>query len=115
MNLNEKVAHIYTEKLTSKHKAKLKSLAHALKPVVQLGEGGFSENVIKEIKLSLEKHELIKVQLGGGSSANEKEEALQTFETFLPEHAHMVSRIGRTVILHLEKTPKKAKILLKDL
>ncbi len=51
--------------LSSPQIRQLKKLAHHLKPVVLLGQQGLSDNVINEIDLSLDAHELIKVKLAG--------------------------------------------------
>ncbi len=52
-------------KLSTKQIAYLRGLAHNLSPVVMLGNHGLTENVLKEIELSLNAHELIKVQVAG--------------------------------------------------
>lgn len=93
--------------LTSAQKAKLKGLAHHLKPLIQIGNQGFTENVKNEIALALDKHELIKIQLPPESSAKEKEEQKVELLAILPKKAHFVNRIGRTVILYLEKEKKQ--------
>ncbi len=51
--------------LTSKQKRHLRALAHALKPVVMIGNAGITDGVISEIDDRLAHHELIKVRLGG--------------------------------------------------
>jgi RNA-binding protein len=51
--------------LTTKQIAHLRGLAHSLNPVVMIGNQGLTENVIKEIEVSLNAHELIKVQVAG--------------------------------------------------
>lgn len=51
--------------LSTKQIAHLRGLAHALNPVVMIGNNGLTENVIKEIELNLNAHELIKVQVAG--------------------------------------------------
>ncbi|APJ03910.1 YhbY family RNA-binding protein [Silvanigrella aquatica] len=111
----EKKVHKYSEVLTSEQKAKLKGLAHHLKPVVQVGSQGFSETVGKEIALALEKHELIKIQLPGNSDADAKKSQEKELNDILPVHSHLVGRIGRSVILYFEKEPGDAKITLKSL
>ena len=102
----------YIEVLNSDQKSKLKSLAHHLKPLVQIGNQGMSENVKKEIALALEKHELIKIQLPADTDAKEKEGKKEELMACLPMHAHFVSRIGRTVILYLQKKPEEQTIKL---
>ena len=49
--------------LTPKGRQVLKARAHALKPVVLIGNQGLSEAVIKEINRALNDHELIKVKI----------------------------------------------------
>ena len=44
--------------LTGKEKAKLKGLAHGLKPLIQVGRAGVGEPQIKSIKRALHEHEL---------------------------------------------------------
>ncbi|MGY3804751.1 YhbY family RNA-binding protein [Pigmentibacter ruber] len=112
---NDKKVHNFTEKLSSEQKAKLKGLAHHLKPVVQVGSQGFSENVLKEINLALEKHELIKVQLPSNTDASTKKNEQIELENVLQNFSHVIGRIGRSVILYKEKDPKDAKIVLKKL
>jgi RNA-binding protein len=41
----------------------LRARAHALKPVVQVGDGGVSDAVIRAVDDALGRHELIKVRL----------------------------------------------------
>lgn len=108
-------AHKFTELLSSEKKAKLKGLAHHLKPVVQVGNQGLSENVVKEIAQNLEVHELIKIQLPGNTDAQEKKASEENFKNHLPKHAHLIGRVGRCVIVYLEKEPQIAKIKLKSL
>ena len=51
--------------LTPRDRARLKARAHALEPVVQVGQAGLSETVEAELERALTAHELIKVRLGG--------------------------------------------------
>jgi len=107
--------HSFATTLTSAQKASLKGLAHALKPVVQVGGAGISDTVKAEIARSLDTHELIKVQLPGSTSAEEKKKAQEDVENALPKNAHFVGRIGRAVILYLEKDPELAKHTVRSL
>ncbi|MEM0911166.1 MAG: ribosome assembly RNA-binding protein YhbY [Pseudomonadota bacterium] len=50
-------------RLSSKQKQFLKGRAHALKPVVQLGNNGLTEGVVAEIDNALGHHELIKIKI----------------------------------------------------
>ncbi|MGB5474190.1 MAG: ribosome assembly RNA-binding protein YhbY [Gammaproteobacteria bacterium] len=51
--------------LTEKLKRELRGRGHTLKPVVSIGSAGLSEAVLREIELSLEHHELMKVKISG--------------------------------------------------
>lgn len=108
-------SHRFAENLTSKQRAALKSKAHHLNPIVQVGAQGLSETVLQEIQYGLEKHELIKIQLPGQTDAGEKKDLLSQLEESLAEHTFVVGRIGRTVILYLEKPPAEAQCPLKSL
>jgi len=50
--------------LTEKQKHELRGRGHALKPVVSIGNSGLSKAVLRELELSLEHHELMKVRIG---------------------------------------------------
>ena len=52
-------------KLTTKQIAHLRGKANDLNPVVMIGNNGLTDNVLKEIELNLNAHELIKVQVAG--------------------------------------------------
>ncbi len=52
--------------LTGKQRRHLNGIAHNLKPVVTLGNAGLTDNVINEIDLALNTHELIKVKINCG-------------------------------------------------
>ena len=52
-------------KLTTKQIAHLRGMAHSLSPVVMIGNNGLTENIIKEIELNLNAHELIKIKVAG--------------------------------------------------
>lgn len=58
-----------TVALTPRERAALKARAHALEPVVMVGQGGVSDAVVTEIDRALTAHELIKVKLGGADRA----------------------------------------------
>src|SRR5690349_9131036 len=54
-----------TAPLTGKQKSHLRSLAHALKPVVQIGHQGLTAGVVAALDVALERHELIKAKVAG--------------------------------------------------
>lgn len=51
--------------LTQAQKRHLRKLAHALKPVIIVGNAGLSEALLQELDTTLEHHELIKVRVNG--------------------------------------------------
>ncbi len=50
--------------LTNRERTRLKARAHALEPVVQVGQAGLTASVVAEIDRALAAHELIKVRIG---------------------------------------------------
>ena len=52
--------------LNDKQIRHLKPMAHHLKPVVMVGQGGLHEAVLREIDNALDCHELIKVKIAAG-------------------------------------------------
>lgn len=51
--------------MNSKQISYLRGLAHNLNPVVMISNKGLSESVLKEINVSLDAHELVKIKVMG--------------------------------------------------
>lgn len=49
--------------LSTDERRQLRARAHALNPVVSIAQNGLSDSVLKEIAVSLEAHELIKIRV----------------------------------------------------
>lgn len=82
--------------LTSRERAHLKARAHALEPVVHIGHGGVTDNVIAEVERSLVAHELIKVRAGGPDRDARK----ATFATICARTgAASVQTVGKVTVL----------------
>ena len=47
--------------MTSKQRAYLRGLANTIEPIFQVGKGGLTENLIKQLSDALEARELIKI------------------------------------------------------
>lgn len=77
--------------ITSKQRSFLKGLAHELDPIVMIGRGGLTENVIKEMDTCLDTRELIKVKLQEGAELDPKETASRAAEAL---GAEFVQAIG---------------------
>lgn len=56
--------------LTPRQRARLKARAHALDPVVHVGQAGVSDAVVIEVDRSLTAHGLIKVRIAGADRAS---------------------------------------------
>ncbi|MGM0593642.1 MAG: ribosome assembly RNA-binding protein YhbY [Pseudomonadota bacterium] len=83
--------------LTEPQKRHLRRLAHKLKPVIIIGNAGFSEGVANELETTLEHHELIKVRV----NAADREERNALIETICGTAAcELVQRIGHIAILY---------------
>jgi RNA-binding protein len=83
--------------LTAKQRQFLKSLAHGLEPVVQVGNKGISENLIEQIRDQLNSHELIKVRVNTESTVEPAEVAESLAQSTRSE---LVQRLGRVVVLY---------------
>jgi RNA-binding protein len=84
-------------KLTTKQIAHLRGLAHSLNPVVMLGNNGLTENVLKEIDLNLNAHELIKIQVAGDDREARK---LIYAEICTKTSAVAVHHIGKQLVVY---------------
>ncbi|HJV44386.1 MAG TPA: ribosome assembly RNA-binding protein YhbY [Bacillota bacterium] len=90
--------------LTGKQKRYLRSEAHHLNPIFQVGKGGVNENLIKQINEALEVRELIKVSIHDTCGEGKHEVAENLAEG---AGAELVQLIGRTVVLYKESEEQK--------
>lgn len=83
--------------LSPAERSKLRSEAHALNPVVIIGEAGLTPAVMKEIDASLNAHGLIKVRVAG----DDREERIGIYETICEElDAAPVQHIGKLLVIY---------------
>jgi RNA-binding protein len=94
--------------LTGKQKRFLRSKAHHLDPIFQVGKGGVNENMINQINDVLEKRELIKVSVLQNCDDNCDEVAEQLSSG---AHAEIVQLIGHTIVLYKESRENKQLVL----
>ena len=97
-------------KMTSKHRQYLRGLAHALEPVVRVGQKGVTPPVVAEAKRSLEAHELIKVRIDADDPGSRRTVADALAEATEAEIAGM---IGKLAILYRPR-PEKPRIKLPE-
>ncbi|WP_025027619.1 ribosome assembly RNA-binding protein YhbY [Caldalkalibacillus mannanilyticus] len=90
--------------LTGKQKRHLRSLAHHLDPIFQVGKGGVNENLIKHIEDVLEVRELIKVSVLQNCDQDKDEVAQELAEG---AQAELVQVIGKTIVLYKESRENK--------
>jgi RNA-binding protein len=86
--------------LNSAERKALKARAHALDPIVHLGEKGLTEAVLAEIGRALAAHELIKVR-AGGLDRDAREAALAEICARLD--AQPVQHIGKVFVVYRKK------------
>jgi putative YhbY family RNA-binding protein len=88
------------QKLTPVERSALRAEAHALKPVVIIGEAGLTPSVMKEISGSLDSHGLIKVRVAG----DDREARVAMYEQICEElKAQPVQHIGKLLVLYRPK------------
>ena len=92
--------------LTSKQRAKLKSLANQIDPVFQIGKGNLSDNQISELAAVLKKRELIKVSVLKGCDYT-ADELIAVLADELK--AEPVAAIGNKMILYRHSDDKTVK------
>jgi RNA-binding protein len=94
-----------TMALSNQHKKKLKAHAHALKPVVRIGQSGLADTVLDEIELAIEHHELIKVKISAADREDKKAIIQKISEKTQSE---VVQTIGFMAVFYRENSDKKA-------
>ena len=83
--------------MTGQQKRYLCALAHALKPVVNIGKSGLTDDAFKQIEARLLANELIKVKVMENSPLSQKECAAELDGR---EGVSVVQVIGKTLVLY---------------
>lgn len=93
--------------LSEPQKRQLRKLAHEMKPLIIIGNAGFSEGVANELEQTLEHHELIKVRVNAG----DREERDAMIAAILEKsRAQLVQRIGHIAVLYRAAKEPKLKV-----
>jgi RNA-binding protein len=88
------------QKLTPVERSALRAEAHALKPVVIIGEAGLTPSVMKEISASLDSHGLIKVRVAG----DDRDARVAMYEQICEDlKAQPVQHIGKLLVIYRPK------------
>lgn len=95
--------------LNSKQRAYLRSLAAGIDTIFQIGKGGVSDEMCRQLSAALEARELIKIKVLDNSDCTAREAAEEIAERTASE---VVTVIGSKFVLYKESSEKK-KIELK--
>ncbi|KIX90166.1 RNA-binding protein [Staphylococcus microti] len=90
--------------LTGKQKRFLRSEAHHIDPIFQIGKAGINENMIVQIDEALEKRELIKVHILQ-NNLDDKRELAETLAQ--STKSYLVQLIGSIIVLYRESQENK--------
>ena len=90
--------------ITSKQRAKLRSMAADLDTIFQIGKGGITEEICNQIANALEARELIKARVLDNSGYTAKEAAEVIAEAI---GCDVVSCVGTKFVLYKESEKKK--------
>lgn len=85
--------------LTETEKKALRGRGHALKPVVSIGNSGLSKAVLRELELSLEHHDLMKIKVGGAGRDERREIIEQICARF---NIELVQAVGHIALVYHE-------------
>lgn len=83
--------------MNSKRRAYLKKLAHAMRPVIQVGKEGVSPALVDQVAETIKKRELIKISLLESMPEELKEAAEKITERTRSE---FVSLVGRKLTIY---------------
>lgn len=84
--------------LTSKQRAHLRSLAHHLKPILQVGADGISDAFLRELDTAFNTRELMKVKVLQ-TAPLDVDEAADAVRDGLRD-VHVVQTVGHTMVLY---------------
>jgi RNA-binding protein len=94
--------------LTGKQRSYLKSIAHNLDPIFQLGKNGLTENFVKQVDDALTAREIVKVSVLKNSVLDPTDVAVELVETL---NAEFVQSIGRRFVIYRESKDNKTIVL----
>ncbi len=89
--------------MNSARKKQLKTQSHSLKPVIIVGQSGLTESVLKEIEVTLETHELIKIKI----RAEKEERKLVQEQITSHTKAELIQSIGQIIVVYRKRPEKK--------
>lgn len=90
--------------LTGKQKRYLRSLAHNINPIFQIGKAGINDNMITQIDETLENRELIKIHVLQ-NNFDDKNDLAQTLSQ--ATNSEVVQVIGSMIVIYRESQENK--------
>lgn len=90
--------------LTGKERSYLKSLAHSMDPLIQLGKDGINEGFLNQIDKLLEDHELVKIKVLQNAPVEVDEIVDEILEK---TGAEFVQKIGKKLTIYRESKENK--------
>ncbi|EHL7181274.1 ribosome assembly RNA-binding protein YhbY [Staphylococcus pseudintermedius] len=90
--------------LTGKQKRFLRSKAHHVDPTFQIGKSGTNENMVEQLKETLENRELIKIHILQ-NNMDDKSELAQNISQ--ATDSELVQLIGSMIVLYKESRENK--------
>lgn len=94
--------------ITSKQRSYLRSIAHDMQPIFQIGKGGIEESMLKQIDEALEAREIIKMKVLNNSGLEAREASDIICEEL---NCEGIQAIGNKIVLY-RRSVKKPKIEL---
>lgn len=95
-----------SNEITDKQIIFLRKSCHHIKPIVSIGNAGLTENVMSEVELALNYHELVKIKIAGNG-----DERNTIAETIVNQTgAVLVQSIGHTASFYREADKPKIKL-----
>ena len=81
----------------------LRTLCHELKPVIRLGQKGLTDEVLNELEIALDHHELVKIKLG----VDDRELRQSLIDDICEKStSEKIQSIGKTVSVFRQNTKK---------
>lgn len=94
--------------LSQTQQRRLRALGHKLRPVVIIGNAGFSDAVRQELEQALAHHELLKVRVNAADRDERRRIILALCEQ---AQAQVIQHIGHVALIY-RRNPKRPKISL---
>ena len=97
------------DRLTSRQRAHLRSLANSLKPVVYIGTDGLTDAALAGVAEAFNTRELLKVKVQEGAPQDARETGDRIAAAL--DGVHVAQTIGRTIVLY-RRHPDRPEIRL---